>query len=422
MALVFDQEPQKYTPVYNQSPWVVRETDTSGTLAESRMLCTVFSPMTNTDIGRFILRFRAGTERRVVFDPSTVVQGLISYDHGVLPGPSVVPWRLAPNSIHWYRISFQSQRLVNGVWVNVSLFTTENKCVFNGALPVYDFVNYDQNDYASRQNIIPVPLTSFIPNLTKIGSDESYWVHFLSADAQAPASFRLFRYTEPDLQGTPIGSVDFTNTFGSSFTGNPSIGGDQFTRPRVRVGIGPRDINNLTIASMVGVKSYLVIFRSQSGNPAQEISMSFNISDCNKYPPTRLHWLNEAGGFDAWTFGMKSHTEEDVDRKQFYSQKNTLTGGSYGYDTMSRGTTDYHIGLSEEITLNTDLLTDAELEHLRGLVSSPVVFREVAGGNGNYSSVNVVTKSWQQKRGTQDGTFNLEIKIKPSMDSMRQRG
>jgi hypothetical protein len=89
---------------------------------------------------------------------------------------------------------------------------------------------------------------------------------------------------------------------------------------------------------------------------------------------------------------------------------------------MSRGTTDYHIGLSEEITLNTDLLTDAELEHLRGLVSSPVVFREVAGGNGNYSSVNVVTKSWQQKRGTQDGTFNLEIKIKPSMDSMRQRG
>jgi hypothetical protein len=320
------------------------------------------------------------------------LQGFISYDHGVLPGPSVVPWRLAPNSIHWYGVNFISQKYEGGKWVNKNQFTPASKAVFNGALPVYSFIDYDQNDYASRQNIIPVPLTSFIPNLTKIGSDESYWVHFLSADAQAPASFRLFRYTEPDLQGTPIGSVDFNNTYGNSFTGNPSMGGDQFTRPRVRVGIGPRDITNLTIASMVGVKSYLIIFRSQSGNPAEELSMSFNISDCNKYPPTRLHWLNEAGGFDAWTFGMKSHTEEDVDRKQFYSQKNTLTGGSYGYDTMSRGTTDYHIGLSEDITLNTDLLTDAELEHLRGLVSSPVVFREVAGGNGNYSSVNVVTK------------------------------
>jgi hypothetical protein len=331
------------------------------------------------------------------------------------------PWLLAPNSIHWYRISFLSQRLVNGEWVNVSLFTTENKCVFNGSLPVYDFVDYDQNDYASRQNTIPVPLTKFIPNLAKIGSDESYWVHFLSAEELAPMSFQIRKYPLPNLQGTqfPLDAGQ-GNPFSLSFTGFPSVDGNQFTRPRVRCGIGPRDLGAIASPiSFAGVQSYRVTFVSQTTGATSFISFTFNISDCHKYPPTRLHWLNEDGGFDSWTFGMKSHTEEDVDRKQFYSQKNTLTGGSYGYDTMSRGTTDYHIGLSEEITLNTDLLTDAELEHLRGLVSSPVVFREVAGG---YSSVNVVTKSWQQKRGTQDGTFNLELKIKPSMDSTRQRG
>ena len=116
---------------------------------------------------------------------------------------------------------------------------------------------------------------------------------------------------------------------------------------------------------------------------------------------------------------MKSYREEKTDRKQFYQQKNVLDGGSYGYGQMSRGTTDFFIGLMSEATLNTDLLTDAELVHLKGLISSPVVYSETPSG---YASVNVITKSWRQKRGQQDGTFNLELNVKPSMDSMRQRG
>jgi hypothetical protein len=421
MAIVIDQQPQKYTPVFNQSPWVVRETDTSGTLNDWRMLCRVISLTNGTvEVARFAIRFRENTERRVVFDPSEVLQGLISHDFE--PMISTGPWMLAPNSLHWYAINFQSQKLVAGAWVTQNQFTPASKCVWNAAIGVYDFAAYDDDDYISEQSEPPKPLTEYTPTLAPIASNGSYWVQFLSAQPQAPVQFEIKKFTLPNLQGTALPDDPAQiNSFGLSFTGFPSIAGNEFTRPSVRVGIGPRDLANIASPiSFAGVQSYRVQFTSITSGPSTVLTLSFNVTDCSKYPPTRLHWLNKLGGFDSWTFGMKSHTEEKIDRKQFYSQKNVLSGGSYGYDTMSRGTTDYHIGLMEELTLNSDLLTDAELLHLRQLVSSPVVFIET--GANSYQSVNVVDKSWRQKRGQQDGTFNLEIKVKLSMDSMRQRG
>jgi hypothetical protein len=332
------------------------------------------------------------------------------------------PWQLAPNSIHWYAMNFISQKYEGGEWVNKNQFTPASKAVFNAAIGAYVFPSYTQTGVVSFQNAPSKPLTTFTPTLAKIGTDESYWVHFLSGDEQAPLSATITKYPLPDLQGTPLAADPVQiNPYGLTFTGAPSVDGDQYSRPRVRIGVGPRDLGAIASPiSFTGVQSYSVTFLSTTTGASTSVVFSFNVSDCNKYPPTRLHWLNTLGGFDSWTFGMKSFQEDKIDRRQFLKQKNTLVGGSYGYDRMSRGTTDYHIHIGTEITLNTDLLTDAELEHLRGLVSSPVVFADAA--QGGYISVNVMDKSFRQKRGQQDGTFNLEIKIKASMDSVRQRG
>lgn len=422
MALVIDQQPQKYTPAFNQSPWVIRETDTSGDIGEWRMLIRVAAgrAVPFSIVSTFNIRFRENTQRRVVFDPSEVLQGLITHDF--CPVTSLGPWELAPNSVIWYAIGFTSQKLVSGTWVDQNTVQSDLKCAWNAALDVYDFASFDDDDYISEQDEPCKPLTEYTPTLAPIGTADSYWVQFLSDDEQAPLQFAIAKYSLPDLQGValPADAVQ-VNPFGLAFTGLPSIAGTEFTRPSVRVGIGPRDLSNIASPmSFTGVQSYRIQFTSTTSGPSTALTFSFNIKDCSKYPTTRLHWLNRSGGFDSWTFGMKSRTEEKIDRKQFYKQKNILDGGAFGYDTMSRGTTDYHIGLTEETTLNTDLLTDAELVHLRGLVSSPVVFME--SGTNSYTAVAVTDKSWKQKRGQQDGTFNLELNIKPSMDGIRQRG
>jgi hypothetical protein len=418
MALVFDQQPNTYTPLYNQSPWVVRETDTSGSLNDWRMLCRVISLTNGTvEVARFNIRFRDNTQRRVVFDPSEVLKGFVSYDHG--PMTSAGPWLLAPNSIHWYVVNFQSQKYIGGKWKTQNEFTPPRKCVWNAALGTYAFVGYNPNSFVSFQNGPSKPLTAFTPNLLKIGTDESYWASFLSGQAQAPISATITKYPLPNLQGTPLAADPVqSNPFGLSFTGLPSIAGDEYSRPRVRVGIGPRDLAAIASPiSFTGVQSYKIVFQSATTGATTDVTWSFNVSDCHKYTPTRIHWLNRLGGFDAWTFDMKSYDEDSVDRRQFKQQKNVLTGGSYGYDIMSRGTTDYHIKVETTRTIATDNLTDAELEHLRGLISSPVVFIE---SGSSYVAVNVNTKSWRQKRGVQDGVFNLEMEIQGSLDNFSQ--
>jgi hypothetical protein len=423
MALVFDQQPNTYTPLYNQSPWVVRETDTSGSLNDWRMLCRVISLTNGTvEVARFNIRFRDNTQRRVVFDPSEVLKGFVSYDHSAMT--SAGPWLLAPNSIHWYVVNFQSQKYTIlptgvGVWVTQNEFTPPRKCVWNAALATVAFANYNPNSFVSYQNGLSKPLTAFTPTLYKIGTDESYWAHFLSGQAQAPISATITKYPLPNLQGTPLAADPVqSNPFGLSFTGLPSIAGDEYSRPRVRVGVGPRDLAAIASPiSFTGVQSYKVVFKSTTTGANTDVTWSFNVDDCHKYAPTRLHWLNRSGGFDAWTFDMKSYDEDSVDRRQFKQQKNVLTGGSYGYDIMSRGTTDYHIKVETTRTIATDNLTDAELEHLRGLISSPVVFIE---SGSSYVAVNVNTKSWRQKRGVQDGVFNLEMEIQGSLDNFMQ--
>jgi hypothetical protein len=423
MALVFDQQPNTYTPLYNQSPWVVRETDTSGSLNDWRMLCRVISLTNGTvEVARFNIRFRDNTQRRVVFDASEVLKGFVSYDHG--PMTSAGPWLLAPNSIHWYVVNFQSQKYTIlptgvGVWVTQNEFTPPRKCVWNAALGTYAFVGYNTNSFVSFQNGPSKPLTAFTPTLYKIGTDESYWAHFLSGQVQAPTSATITKYPLPDMQGTPLPADPVqANPFGLSFTGFPSVGGDEYSRPRVRIGIGPRDLAAIASPiSFAGVQSYKVVFQSTTTGATTDVTWSFNVSDCHKYAPTRLHWLNRSGGFDAWTFDMKSYDEDSVDRRQFKQQKNVLTGGAYGYDIMSRGTTDYHIKVETTKTIATDNLTDAELEHLRGLIISPVVFIE---SGSSYVAVNVNTKSWRQKRGVQDGVFNLELEIQASLDNFMQ--
>ncbi len=418
MALVFDQQPNTYTPLYNQSPWVVRETDTSGSLNDWRMLCRVISLTNGTvEVARFNIRFRDNTQRRIVFDASEVLKGLVSYDHG--PMTSAGPWLLAPNSIHWYAVNFQSQKYIGGKWVTQNEYTPASKCVWNAAIDTYAFTSYNPNGYVSYQNGQSKPLTAFTPNLLKIGTDESYWAHFLSGQEQAPISATITKYPLPNLQGTPLPADPVqANPFGLSFTGFPSIGGDEYSRPRVRVGVGPRDLAAIASPiSFAGVQSYKVVFKSTTTGANTDVTWSFNVDNCHKYAPTRLHWLNRLGGFDAWTFDMKSYDEDSVDRRQYKQQKNVLTGGTYGYDTMSRGTTDYHVKVETTRTISSDNLTDAELEHLRGLISSPVVF---AQNNQGYLSVNVNGKSWRQKRGVQDGVFNLELEIQGSMDNYLQ--
>ena len=417
--LIFDQEPSEYTPAYNQSPWVVRESDTSGTLNDWRMQVEVYNANTPvpTLAATFILRFRANSNRRVVFDPSRVMQGFMSYDHTVQT-PTYAPWGLCENSIQWYYTAWASQKYEGGVWVTKSRNSKKLKCLFNGVLPTIDFISYNQSAYVCVQNAPPKALTGYKAKISDIGSKESQWVHFLAKDEQAPISLQLTKYPLPNLQGTPL-TLDplQVNPFGLSFTAYPAVAGNEFTRHRVRAGIGTRDFSLMASPpDFTGVQSYKVDFLSTGS--ATPLTFAFNITDCSKYTPIRLHWLNPYGGFDAYTFKLKSQLEESIKRETFVQQQNKLsTTGAYGYTYDSRGRTEYYTRLDTSISVSSDNLTDAEWNWLHGLVVSPVAFMEQGA---EFVAITIEDKKWQLKRGVQDGVFQLELEFKTALADYTQ--
>ena len=417
--LIFEQTPPDYSPAYNQSPWVVRESDTSGTLNDWRMLVEVFdgNQPVSTLAATFTIRFRAGTDRRVVFDPSRILQNMLSYDHAPLTA-TYAPWAICENSIQWYSITFKSQKYIAGKWVTQNQFTNPRKCVYNASMPVYAFIGMSANEHVSYQGSSPVPLTSYLPTICDISSTESMFVHFLSGDEQAPVSMTLTKYPLPNLQGTPLTADPvYVNPFGLSFTAFPAVSGNEYTRRRVRAGVGTKDFDAIASPpSFVGVQSYKVDFLSTGS--ATPTTFAFNINNCSKYTPTRLHWLNTLGGFDAYTFKLKSSLEDEIKRETYVQQPNVLSStGNYGYAYQSRGRTEYHTRIESTQTINSDNLTDDEMIYLRGLISSPVVFLEF---QTVFIAVNLETKTWKELRGVQDGVFQIEVKFKAALDSYTQ--
>jgi hypothetical protein len=130
----------------------------------------------------------------------------------------------------------------------------------------------------------------------------------------------------------------------------------------------------------------------------------------NKYA---LHFLNKYGGFETKIFNKVSRKTLNFERKDFgklpfivdssgvVSYKN-----SNGVYNESRSV--YSVQHQEKLTLNSDILTDAEYEWLFELVASPMVYIE----DGNYFFPCIMTENnYEPKKYINDSLTNLTINI-----------
>jgi len=108
----------------------------------------------------------------------------------------------------------------------------------------------------------------------------------------------------------------------------------------------------------------------------------FNITAECAYETFTMHFLNRFGGFESRDFTKVSRKVLDIEKHDF---------GKLGYDMDSSGVITYKNAnnvynetrsvyssqYKEKLTLNTDLLTDAEYTWVADLILSPMVFIEI---------------------------------------------
>lgn len=407
MAILVNQEPQLYAPAYNQQPWVFQDTAAVGDESNWRMVIGILRAGSLSDIIATVkARFRVGSNGQVVFDPQRIVEGDLSFDHT----PMVTGWEVCSSSIMTYSIIAASQFFdaAQGRWLAKATYLSRLKYVYNGVFDPLDFVGYNYANVALFNIANTTPALTNAPTSQDIGSNESLWLHSLSAADGLAADAYVTTYSN-------AGAV-LTNTA----IANPYATWSIFVnRRRTRFAAGTRDLTTLGV-SFTNVASYTVQFRNSSG-VVRGATYTFTINDCAKYATTRLHWLNRLGGFDAYTFKLKSTNKRTIDRSTFGRQQNTLEGaGSYAYAKSSRGAVVFNTTQAKMLTLNAQLANDAEAVWMEDLFTSPVVFIE--NTDGTFTAMEPISKDYTISRGVQNGVIYVEFMLNYALTDHRQRG
>jgi hypothetical protein len=128
------------------------------------------------------------------------------------------------------------------------------------------------------------------------------------------------------------------------------------------------------------------------------------------------------GGFDAYTFTLKSVIEEDIERSTFGRQHNILASRpvSYGYTTQSRGTVEYASDVPMRLTVNSNHLTDADSVWMKTLHRSPEVYLEQS--DGTFIAMNILNKKYRTMRGVQDGVIYAQFDLSYALNGRTHRG
>jgi hypothetical protein len=133
---------------------------------------------------------------------------------------------------------------------------------------------------------------------------------------------------------------------------------------------------------------------------------------CQKYSPIRLHWLNNLGGFDAFTFTKVSRNFTDIERKMFKKFQ------PLNYPKTFRAKTNYYTKFTDTIQINSDGLTDEEWIGLKELVLSPVVMMEYGA---TYIPVNIKETNYEEKQYVNDRQLSsLSLTLEYTFDNYRQ--
>ena len=129
---------------------------------------------------------------------------------------------------------------------------------------------------------------------------------------------------------------------------------------------------------------------------------------CPRFDTASLHFLNELGGYDTFSFRLVNKQSRDVERKKFDQKAWELSGSSMvTYDSYKRRKGG-NVNQAVKMKLTSDYVSKTDHDWLRELITSPEVYYEK---DGYYYPVSIVTSNWEEKLRVSDKNFNLTLDI-----------
>jgi hypothetical protein len=263
----------------------------------------------------------------------------------------------APNS-YFRLLSYQFIELLNSNGVLVTggdLLGIVDKTVINAARQTYNVAGLP-NKVITTGGALQEFLTNS-PRTMNIATGESYVLSLYSANTSPNAIEIVFR----DSSGIQLGAkqvIDYTTTIGG----------------RYDVAVGLANLATAGITPPTGAYDYSVSIGVKSGilyAPASESVVFKIVNQCEG--AVRVHFLNRWGGYDSYTFTGFNTSSVKPSSTQYEKYLRN------GFTPKDRGAQAQYRDVVQSMTLNSDILSQAESEWLAELVGSPVAYMETAG-------------------------------------------
>ena len=107
---------------------------------------------------------------------------------------------------------------------------------------------------------------------------------------------------------------------------------------------------------------------------SDEYTVYINCPTLKGYKPIRLTWLNQWGGWDYYTFTMKSTKKTSTKGTTYQQLEGTWNNSVYKMDGYKGGKKTFRVNATEKITMNSNFLTEEESNWFEELINSPEVY------------------------------------------------
>ena len=395
MAITFITSPNDWQNAYNEI--VFNVSSNNSTQPNFQFLVDVNVSGQTNPVARLTYPKQVGVGT-INLDVANVIKDYVTYDFGSFNVSGVLSCN---NSVAKFWLQFgEIYDNVSGVPViypNLAQYGTSGTPK-NSSNAIFDFLDWSKTAFnpsnlLSSSNKVSLNQNTYTPS---IRANQQMWLSF----------FQLSNL----IDNVDISFYNYSNVFIDNRIAYPAL-----VSGITSFNIGYTLLNSVGVSGYMSNESlayYIMTFR----DPDDVILFTQRVNldhKCTKYKVYRLHWLNNLGGFDSFNFTKVSKESVEIERKQFkkFQQLN--------YAKTDRLKTNYFTKFSENIELNSDLLTDAEWEGLRELILSPIVILEV--DKDTYYPVNILETNYPiNKVVNETRPTSLVINIQYTFDNYRQ--
>lgn len=249
------------------------------------------------------------------------------------------------------------------------------------------------NNYNGRQYGINSSLQTVING---IASNRPRVAHLLMSNQFYLVPYFAFSGGSPVFTVTPVGGgIPYSGTFSPT------------ALSMAMLNVSPMAINAVQPGTITAATQYYTV--NINGG-----LLTVNIICEAMYRPYAIHFFNQYGGFETKLFTKVSQTSFDITRKDFGKLPYLVDAAGipthYNANNVyneSRST--YSVQYVEKMTINSDLLTDAEYIWLKELLVSPMVYLE---DNGYFFPVVITNNDYDVKKYiNEDSLNNLTLSI-----------